>query len=51
LGFQGNLYGRVVDVSFVERLRPEKRFFGIDELKTQISLDIARAREIVEKGA
>ncbi len=51
LGFHGNLYGRVVDVSFVERLRPEKRFSGIDELKARISQDIAQAREIVENGA
>ncbi len=50
LGYHGDLYGKVVDVSFVERLRPEKRFSGLDELKAQIARDVAEARKVVEKG-
>jgi len=49
LGYEGDLYGRVVDVAFVEHLRPEKRFSGLDELKMQIERDVAEARKVVEK--
>lgn len=51
LSYKGDLYGKTVDVTFVERLRPEKRFSGIDELKEQIAHDIARARKVVGEGA
>jgi riboflavin kinase / FMN adenylyltransferase len=47
LGYEGNLYGKIVDVTFVERLRPEKRFSGLDELIEQISRDVAEARKVV----
>jgi riboflavin kinase/FMN adenylyltransferase len=46
LGFEGDLYGRVVDVSFVRRIRAEKRFSGVDELKEQIARDVEEARRI-----
>ncbi|MCA1687096.1 MAG: bifunctional riboflavin kinase/FAD synthetase [Actinobacteria bacterium] len=46
LDFEGNLYGRVVDVSFVRRIRSEKRFSGVDELKEQIARDVEEARRI-----
>lgn len=51
LGFDGDLYGRVVDVSFVERIRDEKRFSGIEELKRQIGDDVEEARRILGEGA
>jgi len=47
LDYEGDLYGEVVDVSFVERLRPEKRFSDIEELKIQIARDVAQARKVV----
>ncbi len=50
LGYEGNLYGEVVDVTFVERLRPEKRFSGLDELKEQIARDVAEARKVIGEG-
>jgi riboflavin kinase/FMN adenylyltransferase len=50
LGYEGNLYGEVVDVAFVERLRPEKRFSGLDELKEQIARDVAEARKVIGEG-
>ncbi len=46
LDFERDLYGRVVDVSFVERIRPEKKFSGIEELKRQIMQDVEDARRI-----
>ncbi len=50
MGYEGDLYREVVDVTFLERLRPEKRFSGIDELKEQIARDVAKARQVVEEG-
>lgn len=47
LGFEGDLYGRVVDVSFIERIRPEKRFSGVEELVEQIGRDAEAARRLV----
>jgi riboflavin kinase / FMN adenylyltransferase len=46
LDFEGDLYGRVVDVSFVKRIREERRFSGVDELIGQIRRDVEEARII-----
>jgi riboflavin kinase/FMN adenylyltransferase len=45
LNWAGNLYGDVVRVRFLHRLRDEKKFNSIDELKAQIEGDVARAEE------
>ena len=42
--FDGELYGDVVRVRFLHRIRDEKKFEGIDELKTQIERDVRRAQ-------
>ena len=44
LDFDGDLYGQRIAVSFRERLRGERAFAGIDELKTQLQSDLAAAR-------
>jgi riboflavin kinase/FMN adenylyltransferase len=44
LDFDGDLYGDVLRVRFLHRVRDERRFAGIDELKAQIERDTARAR-------
>jgi riboflavin kinase / FMN adenylyltransferase len=49
LDFDGDLYGRVVDVGFTRRIRGEKKFSGIDELKAQIQRDVDEARRIQEE--
>jgi riboflavin kinase/FMN adenylyltransferase len=41
--FDGELYGDVLRVRFLHRIRDEKKFSGIDELKGQIELDTSRA--------
>ncbi len=41
----GDLYGDVVRVRFLHRLRGERKFAGVEELKRQIDLDAARARK------
>jgi riboflavin kinase/FMN adenylyltransferase len=49
LDFEGELYGRVVDVSFVRRIRVERKFSGADELKEQIAHDVEEARRITNR--
>jgi riboflavin kinase/FMN adenylyltransferase len=50
LDFEEDLYGRVIDVAFVDRIRNEKRFHGIDDLVDQINLDIATARSMLDRS-
>lgn len=42
--FEGDLYGDVLRVRFLHRIRDERKFNGIDELKAQIMRDTERAR-------
>ena len=42
--FDGDLYGDVLRVRFLHRIRDERKFNGIDELKAQIEKDTRRAR-------
>jgi riboflavin kinase/FMN adenylyltransferase len=46
----GDLYGDVVRVRFLHRLRDERRFSGVEELKEQINRDAARARKYFERA-
>lgn len=48
LDFSEDIYGRAIRADYVEFLRPETKFSSLDELKKQIALDEARAREILE---
>ncbi len=47
LDFQKDIYGEKIMVNFVQRLRDEIKFAGIDELIQQIDRDIALARQIL----
>lgn len=51
LEFSGDLYGRTVRVEFVQRLRSEQRFAGIEALKAQIALDVEGVRRVFAGGA
>lgn len=44
LDFDRALYGMTIRVRFLHRLRGERRFPGLDELKMQIGRDVERAR-------
>ena len=39
-----DLYGRMLRVAFVQRLRDERMFESLDALRTQIAADCVRAR-------
>jgi riboflavin kinase/FMN adenylyltransferase len=44
IGFDGDLYGRSIEVRFIRRLRDERRFDGIESLKHQLIDDVAQTR-------
>ncbi|PYS86667.1 MAG: hypothetical protein DMF62_15070 [Acidobacteria bacterium] len=46
--FDGDLYGDVLRVRFLHRIRDERKFNGIDELKEQIERDTCRALNYFE---
>ena len=50
MNWTGDLYGDVVRVRFLHRLRDEQKFASIDELKRQITSDRNRASEYFERG-
>ena len=41
-----DLYGQTLRLGFIQRMRDERRFDGIDALKTQIAADVAKARTL-----
>ncbi len=40
LDFSGDLYDRIIEVEILRRIRPEKKFLSLEELKEQIEKDI-----------
>jgi len=46
LDFSGDLYGVRLELAFVQRLRDERSFAGLDALTAQITSDIRRARDL-----
>ena len=44
VGFDGDLYGRRVDLCFLHHLREERRFDGVDALRAQIRADVDEGR-------
>src|SRR5215204_2773668 len=49
LGFERDLYGTPMRLGFVQRLRDERVFEGIDQLRAQIEADRQRARSLFER--
>lgn len=47
--FDGDLYGDVLRVRFLHRIRDERKFNGIEELKAQIQRDTRRALNYFER--
>ncbi len=47
--FDGDLYGRPIRVEFIDFIRDEKKFDGLDALKTQIGRDSETARSIISQ--
>jgi riboflavin kinase/FMN adenylyltransferase len=51
LGYSGDLYGRDVRLSFVLRLRDERKFDDVDALRAQIEADQRRAERLFSRLA
>ncbi|MBI2328228.1 MAG: bifunctional riboflavin kinase/FAD synthetase [Chloroflexi bacterium] len=48
LNYQGNLYGRQLKIDVIERLRDEKRFDTVEELKKQMAADVKQGITILD---
>jgi len=46
IDFEGDLYGQTLRVAFVERLRGERRFPGVEDLIAQMHRDVEDARKV-----
>ncbi len=51
LDYEGDLYGHVLRLEFLERLRGERRFDDVDALIEQMGRDVVRARAVVRRSA
>jgi riboflavin kinase/FMN adenylyltransferase len=49
MNWAGDLYGDVVRVRFLHRLRDEKRFASVEELRAQIAKDVSCAQNYFER--
>jgi riboflavin kinase/FMN adenylyltransferase len=47
--FTGDLYGKTMDVAFLQFLRPEQKFENLDALRAQIQHDAAEARDWIDQ--
>ncbi len=47
LDFQGDLYGQRIELAFSHRLREERRFSDVEELKARIERDVVEARGLL----
>ena len=50
MNWSGDLYGGVIRVRFLHRLRDERKFSSIEELQAQITCDVARAQEFFARA-
>lgn len=48
LGFKGNLYGTIVEVEFIKKIRDEKKFSSRDGLIAQIQKDVVATTKILK---
>ena len=46
IGFDGDLYSRTLEVDFLERLRPSRKFHDLRDLLDQMRADVERARVV-----
>jgi riboflavin kinase/FMN adenylyltransferase len=49
LDFEGDLYGESVKLSFVKRIRDEKKFVMVKDLTEQMNEDVKRANAVFKE--
>ena len=47
--FQGDLYGRAIEVEFIAKLRDELKFDSVELMQVQMRVDAAQARDLLSK--
>ena len=47
LDFEGDLYGDDATLTFHKRIRPEKKFTGLEEFQLQLEIDLSQIRELL----
>jgi riboflavin kinase/FMN adenylyltransferase len=47
--FDGDLYGRTLDVALIGWIRPEEKFASVEALVAQMGLDASRARDALAR--
>jgi len=50
LDFQGDLYGKTIDLAFCAAIREEMKFDGLEELKMQLEADRLKCLQILQEG-
>ena len=50
LDFEGDLYGKLMEVRFGAYVRAERKFEGMERLREQIQCDVAEVRGLFERG-
>lgn len=51
LDFDSNIYGKDVQLQFVQRIRDEQQFSGLEELKNQLKKDKKSVRSVLENSS
>lgn len=51
LDFDRDIYGKDIQLQFVKRIRDEKKFDGIDDLKNQLGADEKNVRSVLENNS
>ncbi|MDR3637729.1 MAG: riboflavin biosynthesis protein RibF [Isosphaeraceae bacterium] len=50
IGFNGDLYGRRIELDILQRIRPTRRFEGREELLAQIGADVAETEAVCRRA-
>ncbi len=48
--FEQDIYGQTIRVEFIQKLRDEQKFAGLDAIKTQLAQDVTQARAALENA-
>ncbi len=49
IGFSGDLYGKRLTLTVLRKIRSQKKFSSLDEVKKQVEADVMRAGEIYKE--
>lgn len=50
LDYSGDLYDKTIRVEFIKKLRDERKFSGIEEIRAQLGRDVEQARAILDES-